>query len=84
MGARQASALDAEAATWHLLWHLYGVTDRAFPAGLGGPALDGVGGLCTAAQRIADAVAQYDDLNRCVKRRSRLHAGLGSPGCSMQ
>jgi len=62
----QASTLDAEAATWQLLWHLYGVTEREFPAGLGGPALDDVGGLCTAAQRIADAVAQFDDLNRCV------------------
>ena len=42
------------------------MTERGFPAGLGGPALDDVGGLRTAAQRIADAVAQFDDLNRCV------------------
>ena len=67
IGSRwQASTLDAEAATWQLLWHLHGVTEREFPGGLGGPALDDVGGLCTAAQRIADAVAQFDDLNRCA------------------
>lgn len=66
----QANALDSEAATWHLLWHLYGVTDAEFPAGLGGPALDGVGGRRSAAQRIADTIAENDTLNRCALRRT--------------
>ena len=62
----QASALDSEAATWHLLWHLYGVPDAAFPGGLGGQALDGVGGRRSAAQRIADIIAENETLNRSV------------------
>ena len=62
----QANALDSEAATWHLLWHLYGVPDAAFPGGLGGQALDGVGGRRSAAQRIADIIAENETLNRFV------------------
>ena len=62
----QANALDGEAAPWHLLWHLYGIPDPEFPAGLGGPAIDNVGGRRSAAQRIADIVAGDADLNRCA------------------
>ena len=64
----QANALDSEAATWHLLWHLYGVSDAEFPAGIGGPALDGVGGRRSAAQRIADTIAENETLNRSIPR----------------
>lgn len=56
--------LDLEAATWLLLYHLYGVPDRAFPGGLGGPAAAGCGAARTYQQKAADLLAQDDVLNR--------------------
>lgn len=32
----EASALEAEAATWELLLHMYAETHRTYPAGIGG------------------------------------------------
>ena len=60
-----AAALEAEAATWQLLWCLDGVPERAFPGGTGGPAPPGEQGEPTVAQRIAAMLAQDEALNRC-------------------
>jgi hypothetical protein len=60
----EANSLDAEAATWYLLWHLHANPDRAFPGGLGGQPVGGCGGRRTIHNRIADLIAEEDDLNR--------------------
>ena len=59
----QAAALDAEAATWQLLWHLYGVRDATFPAGNGGRPGPGSGQILTVAQRAAGILAEDEKLN---------------------
>ena len=59
-----ASCFDAEAATWRLLWHLYGVGARTYPGGLGGPKLPGCPGASTVAQHIAETLEQDAELNR--------------------
>jgi hypothetical protein len=62
----QAASLEAEAATWQLLWHLYGIHDSTFPAGAGGRAASSAGrarGDLTVAQRIAATLAEDGQLN---------------------
>lgn len=61
----QAAALEAEAATWQLLWHLHGVQDAAFPAGSGGQPAPGSGPELTVAQRAATILAENEKLNWC-------------------
>lgn len=63
-----AAALDAEAATWRLLWHLYGANASNYPGGAGGPKLPGCAGAPTVAQQIAAVLEQDADLNRCRGR----------------
>jgi hypothetical protein len=59
-----ADELDAEAATWRLMWHLHGVAGRDFPAGVGGEFVEGAGFAKTYCQHAADLVYQDDALNR--------------------
>lgn len=59
----QVAALDAEAATWQLLWHLHGVSDAEFPAGTGGPSEAGRVQERSVAQRIASILAENQKLN---------------------
>lgn len=61
-----AKELELEASTWQLLYFLYGVPDRSFPGGLGGPAAAGCGDARTYQQKAADLLAQDDVLNRYV------------------
>ncbi len=61
----QAAALEAEAATWQLLWHLHGVRDAAFPAGTGGQPAPGDDQELTVAQRAAAILAANEKLNWC-------------------
>ncbi len=61
----QAAALEAEAATWQLLWHLHGVRGAAFPAGSGGQPALGNGRELTVAQRAAAILAENEKLNWC-------------------
>ena len=63
-----AACLDAEAATWRLLWHLYGVDTQTYPGGLGGPKLTGCPGPSTVAQHIAEMLEQDTELNRWTSR----------------
>ncbi len=60
-----AACLDAEAATWRLLWQLYGVGTQSYPGSLGGPKLPGCPGASTVAQHIAATLEQDAELNRC-------------------
>ena len=62
-----AACFDAEAATWRLLWHLYGVGSRTYPGGLGSPKLPGCSGVLTVAQHIAATLEQDAELNRWNK-----------------
>lgn len=57
----QAAALEAEAATWQLLWHLYGTDDSSFPAGTGGARA--AGAKPTVTQRIGAILADKEHLN---------------------
>jgi hypothetical protein len=59
----QAAALDAEAATWQLLYHFHGVRDSTFPAGTGGQPGSGAGENLTVAQRAAAILAEDEKLN---------------------
>jgi hypothetical protein len=59
-----AAALEAEAATWQLLWHLHGARGAAFPGGTGGGDGAVAAGEATVAQRIAAMLAQDEGLNR--------------------
>ena len=59
-----AAALSSEAATWRLLWHLYGISDRSYPGGAGGPQLPGCAQAPTVAQQIARILEQDADVNR--------------------
>ena len=63
-----ASSLSAEAATWRLLWHLYGPGTRAYPGGAGGPQLPSCAGAPTLAQQIAAILEQDAVANRCTYR----------------
>lgn len=56
----QAASLEAEAATWQLLWHLYGTEDSTFPAGTGRPL---AAEKLTVSQRIAAVLADNQQLN---------------------
>ncbi len=58
-----ASELEAQAASWQLLQHLYCIGDN--PAGAGGPQLSDVGGERTYRQMQRDAIMQNEDLQRC-------------------
>ena len=73
-----ASSLDTEAATWRLLWHLYGPGTRAYLGGAGAPQLPGCAGAPTLAQQIAAILEQDTDANRCS--HGALHAERSMPG----
>ena len=60
-----AASLDAEAASWRLLWHLHGPETQVYPGGLGGPKLPGCARGPTVAQLIAAILNQDAELNRC-------------------
>ena len=60
-----AADSDSEAATFHLLAHLYGDADpRAASAGFGGSAPPDCGKATTVKQRMADIIATDPALNR--------------------
>lgn len=59
-----ADELDAEAATWSLMWHLHGVSGKEFPAGVGGEFVEGAGFAKTFRHHAADLLFQDDELNR--------------------
>ena len=66
----EANALDDEAATWLLLWHLAGDKDPRFPAAWGAPG-GGAGlvalqeaGRTTVHQQAAAVIAQDEHINR--------------------
>jgi hypothetical protein len=69
-----AAELEAEAATWQLLWHLHGVPARDFPAGTGGSFVEGAGFAKTFRQRAADLVFRDDDINRAARAVAWLEA----------
>lgn len=73
----QVEELEAEAATWQLLWHLHGVTAREFPGGKGGNFVDGAGLQKTVRQHAADLLFQDDGLNRCGRIIAWLEALAG-------
>jgi hypothetical protein len=60
-----AFSLDAEAATWRLLWHLYRPGTQAYLGGAGGPQLPSCAGAPTVSQQIAAILQQDADANRC-------------------
>ena len=81
-----ATALSSEAATWRLLWHLYGISDRSYPGGAGGPELPGCAQASTVAQQIARILEQDADVNRyvtwtlpCARCQPALPLGYTSP-----
>ena len=60
-----AAALEREAATWQLLWHLHGRAEPTFPGGTGGVSpLGDAGAEPTVAQRFAAMLAEDKGLNR--------------------
>lgn len=59
-----AAEMDAEAATWELLWFLHGPADRDFPAGSGGNFVEGAGFAKTFRQLAADLMFENDTMNR--------------------
>lgn len=61
-----AEELEAEAATWVLLSHLYADANLRVPAGWGGPPLAGAGSAATTSQRAASEIASDPALNRCM------------------
>lgn len=78
-----AQELEAESATWQLLWHLYGVESRELPAGKGGNFADGAGLEKTFRQRAADVVFEDDEINRCARIVAWLEA-LSSEALAVQ
>ncbi len=60
-----AEHLDAESATWALMWHLHGVPSSDFPGGKGGDFVEGAGFAKAWRQRAADLLYQDAVLNRC-------------------
>ncbi|BDA47704.1 Nuclear pore complex protein NUP107 [Coccomyxa sp. Obi] len=73
----QAAALEAEAATWQLLWHLHGARDAAFPAGSGGQPAPGGGRELTVAQRAAAILCEKEKLNWVARVVAWLEALAG-------
>lgn len=69
-----ASELEAEAASWQLLWFLHGVPGRDFPAGRGGDFVEGAGFAKTFRQLAADVLFQDDTLNRAGRAVAWLEA----------
>jgi hypothetical protein len=65
--ADAAAELEAEAATWRLLWHLHGAPGADFPAGRGGDFVEGAGFAKTSRQLAADAVFADASLNRAAR-----------------
>jgi hypothetical protein len=65
--ADAAAELEAEAATWRLLWHLHGAPGADFPAGRGGDFVEGAGFAKTGRQLAADAVFADASLNRAAR-----------------
>lgn len=73
----EADALQLEAATWRLFWHLHGVTDPDFPAGTGGGFVASASGAKTLAQSVADLLAVDLELNRAARTVAWLEALAG-------
>jgi len=79
----EANALDDEAATWLLLWHLAGDKDARFPAGWG--AAGGAQGLedarttgrTTIHQRAASIIAEDEKINKAARVVAWLEALAG-------
>ncbi|KAG2497894.1 hypothetical protein HYH03_004160 [Edaphochlamys debaryana] len=63
--ASLADEMEAQAATWQLLFCLY--CDEGAPAGEGGAALRDAGGAILYRQRLADAAAAEPELARCAR-----------------
>jgi hypothetical protein len=68
----EAIALDEEAATWQLLWHLAGDKDAHYPGGWGGgeeaTAATADSGRTSVHQQVAAIIATDDDINRSLPR----------------
>ncbi|KAK9814142.1 hypothetical protein WJX72_001215 [[Myrmecia] bisecta] len=62
-----ADSLEAEAATWQLMLHLYGNKAMDYPGGNGGLRLTDCGGKASVRQRVADIVGQDEALNRVAR-----------------
>ena len=69
-----AAELEAEAATWQLLWFLHGVPGMDFPAGSGGDFVEGAGFAKTFRQLAADVLFQDEVLNRAGRAVAWLEA----------
>lgn len=67
----EAIALDEEAATWQLLWHLAGDKDAHYPGGWGGgeeaTAATADSGRTSVHQQVAAIIATDDDINRAAR-----------------
>ncbi|KAF5829538.1 107-domain-containing protein [Dunaliella salina] len=59
-----AAELDAQAATWHLVWCLH--CNEMPPAGTGGPEVLDTAGLRTTRQMLADHISSDAQLTRCA------------------
>ena len=57
--------LEAEAATWKLLYLLHGVEQPTFPGGTGGPPLRGCGSAMRSRQQAAALIMNDQGINRC-------------------
>jgi len=73
-----AAELEAEAATWQLLWFLHGIPGRDFPAGRGGNFVSGAGFAKTFHQLAADLMFQEEELNRAGRAVAWLEAMAAS------
>lgn len=72
--SESAAELEAEAATWQLLWFLHGIPGRDFPAGSGGDFVEGAGFAKTFRQLAADLMFQDEVLNRAGRAVAWLEA----------
>ncbi|KAL3133860.1 hypothetical protein ABBQ32_008326 [Trebouxia sp. C0010 RCD-2024] len=59
----EASALEAEAATWELLLHMYADTRKMYPAGTGGQQT----AIKTVHHQVAEAVCKHPELLQCAR-----------------
>jgi hypothetical protein len=58
--------LNAEAATWKLLYILHGIEDPSYPGGMGGPPLQGCGKTRRSRQQAAALIMDDPGINRCL------------------
>ena len=73
-----AAELEAEAATWQLLWFLHGIPGMEFPAGRGGDFVEGAAFAKTFRQLAADVLFQDEVLNRAGRAVAWLEASAAA------